>query len=506
MNSSRIIPTLILISMFSISGLLAQPIDEPRLQQSVKKQLFVFPVEFERKTGDVNRAQRRYFENELMKELVYNFPRFAFYQMPLDANVDEFLENSNDYLLENAQEIRQKRVDTGGRYGEEPITLDDLKEIVENGYAFVPRMTKGVLNDDSWELDAEIDIYRTHDNHFVGTVYGSTESLGGLMSMSVIDIVNSIDKDDDDKPDKNELAEQYRQRASGVVSELRTKVRKSDEFSIKAIVTNPGINWFTFNQGEELGVELDKRYKVWSTSDPMAEGRVLLAYGKVRKIHENESEVQVLIGGWDLTYADQVVEDARFGINIAPAFGFLPISSTGFSEFEDGTADIPGLMDSGDAELPDDGAESKFWIGVAMEGNVASFTQLSELYLSGETGIVGGLTNTFTGYVSAGITKKYWFRRAAWTASARYGALIINFTNLDNETIQGDEIDNAVVHGLMLTTGLELLLNPDWAIVGEVGYSFMPEQTVLLEDRDDGHAARVGMNGFTIKFGVMFSL
>jgi len=497
---------LLLVFLVATSTASEDPTDSPKLQQSMKKQLFVFPVEFSRKAHDVDRDQRRQFEGELMRELVYNFPRFAFYEMPLDANVDEFLENANDYLLAHAQEIKQKRVDTGGRYGEAPITLEDLQEIVENGYAFVPRMTLGELKEDEWKLNAEIDIYRTHDQVFVGTIDGSSEGLGALMALSITDVLNSIDNDDEQRPSKKELSDQYRRKASGVVAELRTDLRKMDEFSIKAIVTSPGVNKFIFNQGHDLGVELDKRYKVWSTTDPDAEGRTLLAYGKVRDVRDQESDVQVLIGGWDLTYADQVVEDARFGINISPMIGFLPISSDGFEEFMDGTADIPGEMDSGDADLPEDGSRNGAWIGASLEINTASWSNLSEFYVTGEGGLVGGLSQTFAAHMSFGLTKKLWFRRIGWSLSGRYGLLHISFSNLEEEKVQGDQINNATVHGLMFATGLEILINPDWAIRGEVGYSLMPEQTVLREDSDDGHEAVVGVNGLMFKAGVLFSL
>ncbi|HEX05405.1 MAG TPA: hypothetical protein ENH10_09690, partial [Bacteroidetes bacterium] len=421
--------------------------EEQALHQSVKKQLFVFPVEFDRNASQLDRKQRRYFENALMRELVYNFPRFAFYEMPAGSNIDDFLANANEYLLEHAQEIKQKRVDTGGRYGEAPITLDDLQQIVENGYAFVPRMTEGKLEKNSWVLEAEIKMYRTHDQSYLGKVSGSTKGLGGLMALNVLDVLESIDKDhrEGKAPDVGELTDLYHRKVTGVVSELRTNLRKADEFAIYAIVTKVEANKFTFNQGLDLGVELDKRYKVWSTSDPNAEGRVLLAYGKVRKIEQNESEVQLLIGGRDLSYADQVVEDARFGINISPVIGVLPISRSGFEAFMDGRADIPGEANSGDAEFPEEGRNTELYLGVGIETNTASWSNLSEFYLTAEGGMIGGVPHTFIFHVNAGITKKYWFHRFAWTWSARYGALLITLTDLDSEEVDGDQINEAVV-------------------------------------------------------------
>lgn len=483
---------------------------EPLLQQSVKKQLFLFPLTYKHVSREFKSEQKRYFEAELMRELVYNFPRFAFYEMPADADLDDFLDNANDYLLEHAQEIKQKRVDTGGRYGEEPITLDDLKQIVENGYAFVPRITHAKFEKNSWDIDAELDIYRTYDRHFVGTLTGSTDSMGGLMSLSVADVIESIDDNHDRKPGQkpkpSDIADQFRRRSDGVVQELRTNVRRHDEFAIKAIVTKPGINEFTFNQGEDLGVELDKRYKVWSTSDPTEEGSVLLAFGKVREIRDSESDVQVLIGGWDLTYADQVVEDARFGINIKPVFGFLPISRSGFEPFNEHRVDIREMHNESELQFPDDGRASEFWFGAGLETDLAQWTGFSEFYVVGEAGLVGGLPHTFTSHFNIGFAKKYWFRRVALTLSGRYGLLLVNFSDVEKIEVDGDDLSVGSVHGLMALADLEVLLNPDWAIQAGVGYSMMPEQKVFSSKRDDGYEARIGMTGLTFRFGVLFSL
>lgn len=472
------------------------------LKQSVKKQLFVFPVQYGSSTSQMTRADRGYFEHRLLRELVFNFPRFAFYEMPAESDLGDFLANANDYLLAHAQEIKQKRVETGGRYGEAPITLADLKQIVENGYAFVPRMTRCLFEDNTWEIEVELEIFRTHDGERVGKVHGSTSSIGALLG-AIPDLdVFTTSHGKHHKPTHRQIRDQFEDRADGVIEQLRTNVRAMDEFSIKAIVTKPGVNRFTFNRGADLGVQLDRRYKVWSASDPTAAGSRMLAFGKVRAVGDERSEVQVLIGGWDVTYSDQVIEDARFGFNLMPVLGAIPVETSGFDPFRRHPRLIPGEHDE-DVELPDDGSASRLWLAAGAEYNVAALTGVSELYTVAEGGLLA-VPHTLTFGGNIGVMKKLWFRRFALLASARYGILAVSFPGVEDEN--GDTHTEAV-HGFTFATGLETLITPDLAVQIRAGYAWYPAQTVLAEDDgDDGYEATVKATGLTLRASVLFTL
>ncbi len=500
----------ILILSVALSSICAHAMaQEGDLEKSRKKTLFIFPIEYGRNAQGVPSARKQWIEEQFYKTFVTTFERFDFIAMPESAQFEPFLVDANSYLEEHAREVVQKRKEPDGRIGEARVTLDDLKQAVADGYVFVPvfdivKRVKDEEDDVNFKVAAHLDIYSTVDAEKIALVTGSTESVGGLLgAFRVFADQMGIG----DLTAQNKVEQAFRGSVNGVFEEIKTNVRKLDQFSLKALVTSSSMNTFTFDLGRNFGVRLDKRYKTWAISES-GERTKMLGFGKVRDIGESRSTCQVLIGG--ASEGDQVVEDARFGINIAPMVGVVPWETDGFDVLDNALIWDPV---DGDIifELPKDETGLKLILGLSLEYNIAWLTNVSELYLVAEGGLVP-VEDLFVWDAMGGLRKKFYFRRLAAWGTVKGGAISINFIDtglFDSEKTQSEEGDDATVYGIGFDLGAEMLLTPDISLRGQVGWVGFPKQTVLLVwdwREDDIKAATVKSAGITFAFTLSFTI
>ncbi|MDP8208797.1 MAG: hypothetical protein P9L92_19190 [Candidatus Electryonea clarkiae] len=468
-----------LLILLSLSLLSTALFAQGDLERSKKKTLFVFPVQFGKNAQGVTVERQEWVQRQFYETFVSSFERFDFIAMPADASLNPFLDNAKTYMEEHARELVQKRKGKDGRIGEARVTLEDLIIAVDDGYAFVPEFDKikkkKIKKDDGskrieWEIFGHIDIYRTSDKVNVGKVNGSTEGVGALLGglRGMIDEMGV--------PSGVKDAEKlFRSNVNGVYDEMKTKIRKMEEFSLKAVVTSSNFNSFKFDLGSDFGVRIDRRYMVWQMNEA-GKRTDMLAFGKVRKIEQSESRAQILIG--NAQRGSQVVEAAKFGVNISPTIGIIPFETKGFDQLGD-----PLIFDFSDSEfiydLPDDAKGYRASIGVNIEYDAGWLLSTPEVYVTVDGGWipVGGL-NVYN--AMAGIQKKVYFRRLAVFGTVKYGIFGISFVDTDFfDDPNVEETDDAQVFGLGADLGGELLLTPTVALQGRIGWIGFPEQTVM---------------------------
>lgn len=500
---------LALLLLLALAGSAAAQEGGARLQRSEKKTLFIFPIRYEGSAVDISEDRRDWAREEFFEVFVTSFERFEFVDLGDAENVDSFLVNADDWLLEHAQEIVQKRKDKHGRIQEAWVTLDDLKGAVENGFAFVPvfsRMIREVTEvedeDDRilYKGTMRLEIYRTSDQSHLATVEGVSDGIGGLLGAMKM-IAQARFQFGDSEEARDEHA--FRTAVVGIYESLKKDVRSLDAFSLKAVAYDTEWNSFSMDLGRDFGVRLDRRYKVWSLTE---EGKrnEMLAFGKVRQVEDERSRVQVLIGRPGP--GDQVIEDPRFGLNLAPMVGVTPFRTRGFDRM--GT--VINLLDPNLVfDLPEDRDGNRALIGLQIEYNIAWISRVSELYLLAEGGWIP-MQGMMAWQGMGGLRKKVYFRRLAVFGSVKLGGIGIDF--FDTDIFDDDDVekgDDITVVGVGADIGAELMLTPDVLLRGQIGYVGFPEQTVLIGyDLRDGDlkAATVTSAGLTFAFSISWTL
>jgi len=497
---------LLAISLLTLAFAVVSPV-QAQLQRSEKKTLFVFDTRYAESFKDMTSARERWARSKFLETFVTTFERFDFVDVAASGDLDGFLADANAYLEQHAQELVQLRKQPDGRIGEARVTLDDLKAAVANGYAFVPTIDKVKMEKIKQEkgghryefkINAHIDIYRTTDKSLIGTVRGTSEGIGGVLgSMKMLAQAALLG---DAEEDKEERA--FESAMDGVYEQMKTEIRKMDEFSLKAVATDTELNAFSFDLGKDFGVRMDRRYKAWSL-DMQGKPQKMEAFAKVRRIEEKRSRAQVLIGR--ASEGDQVIEDARFGLNITPRIGVIPWKAEGFDAIEGLSFNFldPNVVFA----LPPDEEGRKVDIGLQLEYNTAWLVGISELYLIAEGGWVP-IENMTVWNGMGGIRKKWYFRRLAAYGTLKFGGIGVDF--IDTDFLDDPDVEkgsDATVYGVGLDVGGELLLTPDVALRAQIGFAGYPKQTVLLVyNQGEWKTAQITSAGVTFAFGMSWTL
>ncbi len=473
------------------------------LERSDKKTLFVYPVQYGRHAQNVPHNRQQWVQQEFYGIFVATFQRFDFVTLPESTDLHEFLSDASAYMDAHAKEMVQKRKEEDGRIGETLVTLEDLKKTIQHSYLFVPTFTKvkqekNKDGDVFYQMEFELDIYRTLDGEKVTTLEVGPASLGVVFGALMNITAGAFDK--------NESA--FRNTVTGIFEDAKTQIRKMDEFALKALITMADFNSFHFDLGKDFGVRLDGRYKVWRLN---ADGeRVdMLAFGKVREIEDNTSRAQMLIGkaGW----GDQVVESAAIGLNIIPVLGASPLELKGFDQFSDGV--VYRLPEGGNNygaityALPEDAKGYRASIGVSLEYNLAWLLGVSELYLVAE-GDWMPVSNLMVFSGMGGIEKKIYFRRLAVFGMVKAGVIGVNFMEVEIKDSDHVDADDGRVFGIAGDLGAELLITPNIALQGRLGWYGFPSQTVItaVDQNGDLHQAQVRSVGLTYKAALIIML
>lgn len=502
----------LLLAAFLLGTIVPMATVHAQLQRSEKKTLFVFDTRYDHSIDDLSQRRQQWARSKFTDTFVTTFERFEFIDMArAEGNVDTFLAHADEWLMQHAQELVQLRKEPDGRIGEARVTLDDLKDAVANGYAFVPvfdKIRKEKIKREKGEprivyhVKAHIDIYRTSNQEKIGVVEGSSDDIGGVLGSMKMLANLALQGGAGSSSEYDERM--FQAAVDGVFEQMKTRISQMDEFSLKAVATNTSANAFTIDLGRDYGVRMDKRYKAWSLNN---EGKPykMEAFGKVRHVHPERSEVQVLIGS--ASEGDQVIEAAKFGLNIAPRVGVIPWKTEGFGEIEGVLINIldPNVVFT----LPPDENTRRLEIGVQLEYNTAWITNVSELYVVAEGSWVP-VPSLGVWDASFGVRKKWYFRRFAAFGTLKIGGIGIQFIDtdmFDNSNVEKGS--DATVYGVGVDAGAEVLLTPEVAFRGQIGFSGFPKQLVLLAyDTGSGEwkDAYITSAGVTFSFTLSWTL
>ena len=473
------------------------------LQKSDKKTLFIFPTRYSGDVKDFKNSDRKWARNLFFETFVTTFERFDFVEMTGEANLDSFLANADQYMADHAREFVQKRKEPNGRIGEAMVTLDDLIKAVNNGYVFVPvfdevEIRKPKDKPKYYWTSMHIDIWNTATRQKLTTVNSNSIGIGALVGAFKQLATQQLGSA------QNDLQQELHNKIDGMYEDQKKKIQSMDVFSLKAIAFDTGFNGFSIDLGRNFGVRMDRQYKVWSLND---EGKPykMEAWGKVRKIEEDRSRIQLLIGS--VGEGDQVVEFAKFGLYISGQVGITPFKLQGFDDMSNRW--LINVLDPNIVfTLPSDSQSDRLMIGATAEYDLAWIVNVPELYLVAEGGWipVAGMT-ALQG--TMGIRKKMFFRRLGVWGTVKVGTIDIQFIDTDIfDNPQVDEGPDARVYGVGVDVGGEILLSPDWSMRGQIGFTGFPKQVVLLVyDTADGlwKSATISSAGVTFAFSLGYT-
>jgi len=494
---------MLVLSLLIVSTAFAQ---QGNLQRSEKKTLFVFPVEFDGETMEVPKGEVEWARSQFLEIYVNTFERFDYIEMPEVNDLESFLADSKTYIEEHAREIVQKRKEPDGRIREVRVTVDDLKEAVQNGYVFFPEVThvkkneKKVKNQKkkeiTFDVNMHIEVYRAINGEIIETVAGSTDNFGAILGSFRTMATGFANMDGADSDEKKE----FRMSIEGVYEEMKVYLRQMGEFQLKAVAFDTGFNGFNIDLGKTMGIRMDRRYKAWSL-DNDGKPNEMLAFGKVRKVNDEYSRVQILIG--NVGEGDQVLEDARFGLNIAPQFMILPYKLEGFDDM--GlfiNAQNPGIVFA----VPEDTDGSNISLGLSLEYNIAWVTNVSELYIVLDGGWIPD-TDIMVWNGMFGLRKKVFFRRVGLFGTVKVGGIGVEF--LDTDMFDDDDVEDdsdAVTIGVGVDVGAEVLITPNLSLRGQVGYYGFPKQSIITGyDLGDDKWKTATLTSAGVTFGLALS-
>lgn len=495
------IPILIIVILL-VSMTLPSYAQDGQLQRSEKLTLFVYPMSFASGSRDMKTIDREWARKRYIETFVTTFERFDFVELPVEANIDSFLANADAYMGDHAREFVQFRKEEDGRIGEARVTLDDLIRAVENGYLFVPSFEeaewrepkKDEDGDPHWYIEMEQEIWHTATREKLVTLSANSHGLGALVGVFKQLATGDISSTD------NEKRQQLHSNVDGIYEDLKHQVRQMDQFSLKAVAFNTSFNKFSIDLGHDFGVRMDRQYKAWAL-DGEGNRSKMLAWGKVRHVHPNSSDLQTLIGR--AGEGDQVIEFSRIGINLNFFLGITPFETDGFAEIEGFYFNLTNSEFG--YTLPEDSKSPRAQLGVELEYDLAPIINVSELYVVVEASVIP-VPGVFTAQGMAGVRKKYYFRRLGFFWTLKAGGISAEF--LDTDIFDDDNVEegpDGVVYGVGADLGFEFWLSPHAFLRTKASFQGFPEQMVILVvdqtgDLRDGRIASAGI-AYTLTLG-----
>ena len=492
------IPLLTLLFLFNATLVLA---GEP--SHTHEKTLFIYPLSLGDYADELEQSDLEWLSAEFFKVFVKDSPRFDYIALADSCNLDSLIVDPIRTLEQDKVPLKWVREEGNGHVGSVAKTLADVRKDQGETFLFVPVIEEADVETDTaiWlNLRMAIHIYPVDGSGKVLTVIGKqTINKGKNVSRSLLSSIFSSLFGGGSKweVEKKDIRDLYR--------ETRKNLEKQPEFVLRSEAFNVSSDAFSIRVGSLYGVKVDQQFKAWKLDD---EGnRVkMLAWGKVRRVKENTSRVQVLIG--NVHEKDAVFHYVVQGMGVAVYLHALPIEVVGFSTLKNEV--LPLLIPSGKSiDLPSDFRGQRLNVGIDFEYNTQPWFNASELYL---TGRIGGLGVQGINLLRAtvGVKKKYYLKRIGfWTSveAGMIGASVNDSTLFDFSGV--DKGSSLLVGRAEVNAGMEVLVAPFMSLQAEVGYGFAPEMKVVeARDPRDGETAigRIRSAGgyYGINFNFMF--
>ena len=514
-KSRSILIQCLIISSVLLSYLAICSTAEAQIQRYFRKSVSLFRIQV---PADMSRHQGKFVYDALYDQL-HSMGRFDYNPIPLRPGISlerlfEIVKQySEDYQVERAAKQFELLDD---HYKEERITGETLDMLIKGTYIIIPKIVNFNISknvekhtdqegSESWKASVSV-------SYTLEIEVWNAENLGTdenprwepyLEDQTSVSTTGSKSKNYSRKVNKDNIAQDMVDDAVKnslflLKLQMGKALKELEMFTIKAQVSESNLrkDIVKFDFGRNVGLNIDDPFKVvyYSNQPDGSQKAVEVAYMKVRKTWQEESQAQVLIlynpehlkESELINPGDQVLEHPKMGLNFVFRSGYAPYSlkpdSTDYyMSYDDGHDEY--LFESDQGEISGTAA-----LTFGVELDLAQFTGNSELYLFNDYTLL--LNHPMWGGIAElGLRKKFYMRRLGFFYGASLGAFAVTGRVGEVPTTEegfmyqhpngGAEIPEGAdiklfgwTLGANLTAGFQYLLSPESALTFEGGYRF----------------------------------
>ena len=562
---SRLLPLLTIILCY----LSAVPA-EAQIERYFRKSVSLFRIQT---PDDMTLHQGEFIHNALLDKL-RSMGRFDYNPIPIRPGIslERLFETVKEYSQTHQLDRAAKQFELmDEHYKEERITGETLDKIIAGAYIIIPRVVnysvgKNVEKDtdkegnESWEVKVSVS-YSLKLEIWNAENQGTEQNPRWepyLEAETSISTTGSKSKTYSKKVKKEDISRQLVDDAVKnslflLKLQMGKSLKKLDMFTVKAAVTDRNLkrDIIKFDFGRNVGLHIDDPFKVvYYERLPSGDSKkVDVAFMKVRRLWQNESQAQLLIlhnpegmrESEIINPGDQVIEHPKMGLNFTIRSGYAPYS------LKPDTADYWMYYDDGHDEYEFESDQGEISSAIAIvfgwEFDIAPYTGSSELYLYNDYTL---LLNhpMWGGLAELGFRKKFYKRRLGAFYGASAGVFAVTGKIGEVPFPSGEPAKDFMLQrkndwdsghipigsdikltgwsiGANLTAGLNYLLSPEAALTFEGGYRLYPkidgglwtieaeyeDETWEMEiDEFEGEPAPADISGFWGAVGIVFSL
>ena len=500
---------LLILALTMVSSTNAQ------IEKYFRKSVSLFRIEI---PEDMTRRQGEYVYDALYSKL-NSMGRFDYNPIPFrpGISIEKLFEIVKDYAEDQQLERAEKQFELmDEHYKEERITGETLDKIIAGAYIIIPRVdsfSKSVDSDKVTEKDGD-----TKYKYSVSVKYslkvevwnaaniGSEENPNWEPYLEDSFTISTIGKESQELNKKVKSSKLEESLADEAVRnslflldlQMGKALKQLDMFIIKAQVTDANLKTdrIKFNFGKNVGLHVDDPFKVlfFEKNPDGSKKKIEVAYMKVRKVWEDESQAQVLILQNPyrvkekelINPGDQVLEHPKMGLNIIVKTGSAPLFMEPDSEgiwmtYYDGYDNYYFESDQGVVN----GVGS---LTLGIEFNLAPLLGISETYLYEDNTLLFNAP-MIGGLAELGYRKRFYKRRLAGFYGIGLGVFGMtgNIGTVPNGNVTGADFmyqtpgdpssDHIPAGSDVLLTGYSVGLN----FSGGFNYLFTPEAAMTFE-------------------------
>lgn len=418
-------------------------------------------------------------------------------------------------LLDIKKEMRAKNLVTetqknsfiAQKAKESGITADQLEQVMNSSYLYIPYINKFNLsrNDD----EDEVNISLAGGLLWYHIIAGDAP---GLEKIATVSSRVSISQDKDNSWKATEL-EAIHSAAETMGINLKTRTRELDMFKLLAPIAEAQGRHVKFPLGEQEGIKLDQPYYVgeWRRNQRGQTKFHKDGFVRVGSVADENSHTPYISSAWAIKKGDWargmvVMEHPRLGIDFSLKTRIFPVNiDSGLFIGKEDNDDIAAVFNSYSGFIPA--------LDLDINANIANATGIRQSFLTfGFTGALvpakskiiyddviadikfGDLTifeiietkeniNSFAFYMDGhlGYLKKYYLGRIAlhWEAKAGIQAYSITANYKDDVSLMN------ISFGGRFNLGLEYALNIDTNIGIYAGFNAFPAANLWIVKRED---------------------
>ena len=303
---------------------------------------------------------------------------------------------------------------------------------------------------------------------------------------------------------------------------IQTETKKMEAFTLTGEVTEPTLFGVKLNLGNKEGVGLDDTYWI-EEYEETATGTVVKqkrGFVKIREIGDNNRDETATsyaqtITGSNYSQGLSVTELPLLGVNGVIALGTFPVTISTFNNRANGF----NMTRHDFSAVVNTESKSAYGASVSFQTDLANTTRISEFW--GHIGGAIGITSvdgkflylyngspdstdigaSLTGYVNAGVLKKFYFRRFGilFGADVKYALTRFSVSGDDGNTYKLTN-GNLGVDGRV---GLEVYVNPVLSVGGGAEYNVFGTSSswsALVTDKDNVDTKNSDATGPEVKY------